>query len=75
MVRNENVRFGRYIDIEVSYKILWLEVTKLHYPACFQKGLFGGCLSKNTFRPLGVKLGRTFQGVQVQLYNLYNSQT
>jgi hypothetical protein len=40
MVRNENVRFGRHIDIEVSYKILWLEVPKLvlilHYPACFQ---------------------------------------
>jgi hypothetical protein len=46
MVRNEIVRFGRHIDIEVSYKILWLEVPKLvsilHYPACFQKGLFGG---------------------------------
>jgi hypothetical protein len=24
MVRNESVRFGRHIDIEVSYKILWL---------------------------------------------------
>jgi hypothetical protein len=46
MVRNESVRFGRHIDIEVSYKILQLEVPKLvpilHYPACFQKGLFGG---------------------------------
>jgi hypothetical protein len=46
MVRNESVRFGRHIDIEVSYKILWLEVPKLvpflHYPTCFQKGLFGG---------------------------------
>jgi hypothetical protein len=46
MVRNENVRFGRHIDIEVSYKILQLEVPKLvpilHYLACFQKGLFGG---------------------------------
>jgi hypothetical protein len=45
MVRNESVRFGRHIDIEVSYKILQLEVPKLvpilHYPACFQKGLFG----------------------------------
>jgi hypothetical protein len=44
MVRNENVRFGRHIDIEVSYKILQLEVPKLvpilHYLACFQKGLF-----------------------------------
>ena len=46
MVRNDNVRFGRHIDIEVSYKILLLEIPKLnlflHYPACFQKGLFGG---------------------------------
>jgi hypothetical protein len=46
MVRNESVRFGRHIDIEVSYKILQLEVPNLvpilHYPSCFQKGLFGG---------------------------------
>jgi hypothetical protein len=38
--------FGRHIDIEVNYKILWLEIPKLvlilHYSACFQKGLFGG---------------------------------
>jgi hypothetical protein len=59
MVRNESVRFGRHIDIEVSYKLLRLEVPKLvpilHYPACFQKGLFGGSFAKNTLRPLGVK--------------------
>jgi hypothetical protein len=46
MVKNENVRFGRHIDIEVSHKILQLEIPKLvpilHYLACFQKGLFGG---------------------------------
>jgi hypothetical protein len=46
MVRNESVRFGMHIDIEVSYKILQLEIPKLvlilHYLACFQKGLFGG---------------------------------
>jgi hypothetical protein len=46
MVRNESVIFGRHIDIEVSYKILWLKVPKLvpilHYLAYFQKGLFGG---------------------------------
>jgi hypothetical protein len=47
MVRNESVRFGRHIDIEVSYKILQLKIPKsvlifLHYLACFQKGLFGG---------------------------------
>jgi hypothetical protein len=46
MVRNESVRFGTHIDIEVSYKILRLEVPKsvpiLYYPAHFQQGLFGG---------------------------------
>jgi hypothetical protein len=26
MVRNESVRFGRHIDIEVSYKILWFGI-------------------------------------------------
>jgi hypothetical protein len=45
MVRNESIWFGRHIDIEVSYKILQLEIPKLvlilHYLACFQKGLFG----------------------------------
>jgi hypothetical protein len=29
MIRNESVRFGRHIDIEVSYKILQLEIPKL----------------------------------------------
>jgi hypothetical protein len=46
MVRNESVRFGRHVNIVVSYKILQLEIPKLvlilHYLACFQKGLFGG---------------------------------
>ena len=46
MVRNESVRFGRHIDIEVSYKILWLKIPKLvqilYCLACFQKGMFGG---------------------------------
>jgi hypothetical protein len=46
MVGNESVRFGRHIDIEVSYKILRLEIPKLvlilHHLTCFQKGLFGG---------------------------------
>jgi hypothetical protein len=46
MVSNENVRFGRHLDIEVSYKILWLKIPKLvpilHILACFQKRLFGG---------------------------------
>ena len=45
VIRNESMRFDRHIDIEVRYKTLWLEIPKLvqilHYPACFQKGLFG----------------------------------
>jgi hypothetical protein len=40
MVRNECVRFVGHIDIEVSYKILQLEVLKevlfLHNSPCFQ---------------------------------------
>jgi hypothetical protein len=56
MARNESVRLGRHIDIEVSYMILWLEVSKLvpilHYPACFKRG---AVLNKNTLCPLGVK--------------------
>jgi hypothetical protein len=46
MVRNESVRFGRHVEIEVSYKILQLEIPELvlilHCLACFQKGMFGG---------------------------------
>jgi hypothetical protein len=39
-VRNESVRFGGHVDIEVSYKILQLEVLKetpsSHNPPCFE---------------------------------------
>jgi hypothetical protein len=53
------VGFGRHLDIEVSYKILRLEVPKLvpilHYPACFKRGCLEAVLPKNTLRPLGVK--------------------
>jgi hypothetical protein len=46
MVTNKGVRFGKHLEIEVSYKILQLEIPKLvlilHYLACFQKGLVGG---------------------------------
>jgi hypothetical protein len=60
MVRKRIVRFGRHIDIEVSYKILELEIPKLililHYLTCFQKGLQGGILSKITLGPLGVNI-------------------
>jgi hypothetical protein len=44
MVWNECVRFGGHVNIQVSYKILWLEVLKkaliLHNQPCFQKGCF-----------------------------------
>jgi hypothetical protein len=64
MVKNESVRFGRHIDIEVSYKILQLEIPKLvlilHYLACFQKGLFGGNFKQ--------KHSWSFRG-EVVLYN------
>jgi hypothetical protein len=59
MVRNESVRFGRHIDIEVSYKILWLEVPKnvpiLQNPPCFNMGCFEAIFVKNTLGCLGVK--------------------
>jgi hypothetical protein len=39
MVKNESIRFNWHIDIEVSYKILRLEILKLvpilHYLPCF----------------------------------------
>jgi hypothetical protein len=39
-VRNDCVRFGGHVDIEVSYKILWLDELKktpiLHNLSCFE---------------------------------------
>jgi hypothetical protein len=50
-VWNECVRFGGHINIQVSYKILWLEVPKktsiLHNLPCFQEGLFWGSFGLN----------------------------
>jgi hypothetical protein len=44
MVRNECVRFGGHVDIEVNYKILQLYVLKeppiLHNLSCVEWGLF-----------------------------------
>jgi hypothetical protein len=43
-VWNECIRFGGHVNIQVSYKILQLEVPKkapiLHNLPCFQEGLF-----------------------------------
>jgi hypothetical protein len=51
-VWNECVRFGGHVNIQVSHKILWLEVQKkasiLHNLPCFQEGLFGGNFGLNT---------------------------
>jgi hypothetical protein len=75
MVRNESVRFGRHIDIEVSYKILQLEIPKLvlilHYLACFQKGLFGGNFEQNTHDPLGVKVNARIAYVLVEKISIF----
>jgi hypothetical protein len=47
-VWNECVRFGGHINMQVSYKILWLEVQKkasiLHNLPCFQEGCFEAVL-------------------------------
>jgi hypothetical protein len=76
MVRNESVRLGRHVDIEVSYKILWLEIPKfvqiLHYSACFQKGLFGGNFEQNTLRPLGVNAGGTYTFMALAIAATYS---
>jgi hypothetical protein len=56
---NECVRFGGRINIQVSYKILWLEVQKkasiLHNLPCFQEGLFWKSWTQYGHWCLGVK--------------------
>jgi hypothetical protein len=43
MIWNECVRLGGHINIQISYKILWLEVSMkapiLHNVLCIQQGL------------------------------------
>jgi hypothetical protein len=50
-VWNESIRFSGHINIQVSYKILRLEVLKkaliLHNLPCFQEGLFCGSFGLN----------------------------
>jgi hypothetical protein len=66
MVRNEHVRFGGHVDIEVRYKIFQLDVLRktqiLHNLSCFE-----AILMKNTPRTLGVKDHR-FPTVSLKLY-------
>jgi hypothetical protein len=51
-VRNKCVRFVGHLGIQVSYKILQVEVPKktpiLHNPSWFQEGLFWGSFGLNT---------------------------
>ena len=53
-VRNETIRFGGHVDLQVSYKILWSKIPKkaliLHNLPCFQEGLFEAVL--DSMRPL-----------------------
>jgi hypothetical protein len=67
MVWNECVRFGGHTNIQVSYKILQLEILKkaliLHNPTYFQEGLFlssfrfytGSCVNKMAKRKWSTK--------------------
>jgi hypothetical protein len=57
IIRNECTRFGGHVDIEVSYKILWLEILNealilLNSP--FSRFYFEVVLIENTQRTLGV---------------------
>jgi hypothetical protein len=59
MVRNESLRFGGHVDIQVSYEIIWLKVQKrpqfCTLYLALNRGCFEAILMKNTPRTLGVK--------------------
>jgi hypothetical protein len=67
MVKNECVRFGGHVDIEVNYKILHLDVLKKSQVCKIHLALNGGCfevvLMKNTPRTLGVNLLQILDGI------------
>jgi hypothetical protein len=59
MVRNECLRFGEHVDIQVSYKILELEIPKKSSfctnHLAFKRDCFEAILTKkNTLHSLGV---------------------
>jgi hypothetical protein len=64
-VRNECVRFGGHVDIEVSYKILWLNVLKrLQFCKIYlalNRGCFEAILMKKTPRALGINANSNFK--------------
>jgi hypothetical protein len=65
MVRNESVRFGSHMDIEVSYKILQLEIPKnvpiLQNYLAFSRGCLEAIFVKNTPGCLGVKIIKSYK--------------
>jgi hypothetical protein len=57
-VKNECIRFGGHVHIEVSYKILGLDILKrVQFCTIYlalNRGCFEAILMKNTHRTLGV---------------------
>ena len=57
-IRKKCVRFGGYVDIEVIYKILWLQILEkaliLLNLLCFLQEQFGSLLNKYTCRTVGI---------------------
>jgi hypothetical protein len=74
-VRNGCVKFGGHVEIEVSYKILQLEVLK-ESPIwtlylIFNRGCFEDVLMKNTLKTLGIKhTMKTFIYIQIHYENI-----
>ena len=60
MVRNESIRFGRHIDIEISYKFLcwkyqnWFKFCTIRL--AFKRGYLAAILSKIILKPLNTEL-------------------
>ena len=71
MVRNECVIFAGHIDIEVSYKIFWLEVLK-EVPIFYKFTLLsiGIVLIKNTPRTLRVNPWVPWLKIKISLQTL-----
>jgi hypothetical protein len=74
IIRKKCLRFGVHVDIQVSYKILQLEILKesfiLHHCLAFKKGYFEAVLTKkNTLCPVGVKASMTFCVIPMLIYN------
>jgi hypothetical protein len=75
MVKNECVKFGGHVNIEVSYKILQLDVLKKTHVCKIHLALNRGCfetvLMKNTPRTLGVNYVTWGVGNFFKLYTAF----